>query len=704
MKIAIENVILKNMTIRQASEAYSVPKSTLGDRIKLLSRGGEATTKLCTDNKGTFKRTFDENTEELLYNHVRNLDNQLMPLSKKEFLKLAYQLAENMKIRHRFNKEKKMAGKDFYYEFMSRHQELSLRTAESTSLQRAAGFNKAQVSRFFDHLATLIERHNFSPANIFNADETGVSVVHNNTLKVISVKGKKQVGKLTSAERGRNVTILLSINATGDLWVPPLFVFPRARIDQELKKDAPIGSIFDGQKSGWITAEGFLKWMHLFVERVKPSEKNPVLLLLDGHSSHKDLSVITYAKQNHIHMLSLPPHTSHKLQPLDRAVMKPFKNAYNDACAMWMRKYPNLKISLKDISGLVNVAFSRVCRMELAQSGFKCTGIHPFDRTIFSDLDFSASLNNVEEDATGDTALRPILTRRPSSNQEAVPVPSSTQEVVLGPSSRQETVPVPSSTQEAVPGPFSRQETIPVPSSKQEAVPGPSSRQEAVPGPRLEASHRSPRIQYNNEDKNNTNANNLNLSPIRITEEKPILSAKPTDCENLLLEISPLPSTSNLKFKSRTNRAEKSEILTSTPYKNQVLEKKRIKKEKLDMIEEKKKLKTQKENLKQKFRNPKKKLKPKLGLINVHAGNLQNLRPTTLPKRKIEGKYKVRKSLKFDSCYQKTQSDVSTTCIICAETFEEDWIQCSKCEGWAHENCANLEGESLFYICDYCKC
>lgn len=149
-----------------------------------------------------------------------------------------------------------MAGKDVYCDFMNRHQDLRLRTAESTSLQRSSGFNQAQVTRFFDQLETLIEKKNFGPSLIFNADETGVSVVHNK-LKVISVKGKKQDGKLTSAERGRNVTVLLSINATGDIFVPPLYVYPRVRIDQDLKKMPQWGAYLMAKRVGGLQLKDF---------------------------------------------------------------------------------------------------------------------------------------------------------------------------------------------------------------------------------------------------------------------------------------------------------------------------------------------------------------------------------------------------------------------------------------------------------------
>ncbi|CAK1578440.1 unnamed protein product [Parnassius mnemosyne] len=83
-----------------------------------------------------------------------------------------------------------------------------------------------------------------------------------------------------------------------------------------------------------MNAELFLKWFQHFVKFSKPSKEKPALLILDGHSSHKDLAVISYAKENHVHMLSTPPHTTHKLQPLDRVFMKPFKDAYFEACGI----------------------------------------------------------------------------------------------------------------------------------------------------------------------------------------------------------------------------------------------------------------------------------------------------------------------------------------------------------------------------------
>lgn len=73
-----------------------------------------------------------------------------------------------------------------------------------------------------------------------------------------------------------------------------------------------------------MTAELFLAWFKKFVAFSKASKDFPVLLILDGHSTHtKNLEVIDYARENGVSLLCLPPHCSHRLQPLDVSFMKP---------------------------------------------------------------------------------------------------------------------------------------------------------------------------------------------------------------------------------------------------------------------------------------------------------------------------------------------------------------------------------------------
>lgn len=57
-------------------------------------------------------------------------------------------------------------------------------------------------------------------------DETGVTTVQKPN-RVIAGRGFKQIGRITSAERGALVTMAVAVSAAGNS-IPPFFVFPRA--------------------------------------------------------------------------------------------------------------------------------------------------------------------------------------------------------------------------------------------------------------------------------------------------------------------------------------------------------------------------------------------------------------------------------------------------------------------------------------------
>lgn len=201
---------------------------------------------------------------------------------------------------------------------------MSIRTPEATSLQRATNFNKINVSLFFDKLASVRDKHGFAAAQIWNLDETGVTTVQK-VSKVIATKGTKQVGGITSSERGVLVTVCDAVNAIGNC-IPPIFLFPRKKFHDHFIRDAPPGSIGAANGSGWMMAEEFYTFMQHFVVHVKLSQNSPVLLLLDNHESRLAFKTINYAKENGIVMLSFPPHCSHRLQPLQFMVRS--KNIY----------------------------------------------------------------------------------------------------------------------------------------------------------------------------------------------------------------------------------------------------------------------------------------------------------------------------------------------------------------------------------------
>ena len=91
-------------------------------------------------------------------------------------------------------------------------------------------------------------------------DETGCFTTQT-PHKVITLKGAKQVGAVTSTERKSLVTKIGTRNI-----VSPYFIFPRSRfVKESVLAGAPVGSDRCAAKIGWINEKIFVKYLeHLF--------------------------------------------------------------------------------------------------------------------------------------------------------------------------------------------------------------------------------------------------------------------------------------------------------------------------------------------------------------------------------------------------------------------------------------------------------
>ena len=271
-------------------------------------------------NLGRFRTAFSKDTEEDLVKYIKDMQLRFFGLTRDAVCSLAYDYATVNKLNVPFNKEKK-AGPDWLESFLKRHPDLSIRQPESTSLARATEFNIVQVDRFFQLLRKIISDCNIAPDKIFNMDETGISTVQKSS-KINAQKGVKQVGKISSAERGKTVTAVCCVNSI-DCCVPPIFIFSRKRLAPALMNDAPQGAKGFTTDSGWTDRKIFYEWLVHFQDYVGASSEKKCIIILDNHSSHMYLPAINYARRHGIEFLTIPPHISHRLQPLDRTFFGP---------------------------------------------------------------------------------------------------------------------------------------------------------------------------------------------------------------------------------------------------------------------------------------------------------------------------------------------------------------------------------------------
>jgi hypothetical protein len=91
----------------------------------------------------------------------------------------------------------------------------------------ATAFNKTNAMEFFDNYEHAFKSLKFTADRVYNIDETGESTV------VQSPNIVDQIGTKHFGARGTMITVCMIINSVGNT-VPPVFIFPRARLHDSL--------------------------------------------------------------------------------------------------------------------------------------------------------------------------------------------------------------------------------------------------------------------------------------------------------------------------------------------------------------------------------------------------------------------------------------------------------------------------------------
>lgn len=408
MKKAVEAVKIKKLSIRRAAEQFYVPKSTLERRVN---------GKRQVDDPPSKPTVFSADQENQLLGHILEMAKCGFGMTIDDICRTAYAMAEMLKIKHPFSKTKAKAGYDWYEGFMRRHPQLAIRKPEGLSAARGMMLNKHVVTSYFQLLEDTMNKLKLfdKGSQIYNVDETGINTVHT-PAKIIGLRGTRAIHSKTSGDRGENVTAVICASASGS-YIPPMIIFKGQRLNRGLVANAPPGALFATSKSSFIDRELFEHWFKYHFMKYLPSHR-PVLLIMDGHSSHISLEILQLAKENEIEILCLPPHTTSELQPLDKCVFKPLKTEYNKACMQFLKENPGRIVTRYDFCGLFTIAYHKVCTMLNAASAFRATGIFPFNPSIIPEEVFGPSIVSHLPSQEGD--CKPEETK--ASDQESTDI------------------------------------------------------------------------------------------------------------------------------------------------------------------------------------------------------------------------------------------------------------------------------------------
>ena len=301
LDIAIQAVNDKGWSVHKASKTYVVPKTTLYDRThgRYKERNG-------TLHKGA-QTALDAETEAILVKYLLYMADCGMPLTRKVFSIMVKGVIQKMQLTTPFTDD--TPSYKWMRNFLKRHNEVALRTPDPLEPARA-NIDAADLTNYHALLREVTQ--DLDAGQIFNCDETGFSGKDAVRVKVLAKKGKKRVYQQQVKFPG-HTTVLSTVCADGTT-LPPVVIFQGSCPDVE---GVPEEWRFNRSKSGWINTEIFAEWFADIFVPATTRKQRPILLIMDNHVSHASVHVLDLAERNGIHLLFLPPHTSHFLQPLD---------------------------------------------------------------------------------------------------------------------------------------------------------------------------------------------------------------------------------------------------------------------------------------------------------------------------------------------------------------------------------------------------
>ena len=275
------------------------------------------------------------------------------------------------------NKDQK-AGWTWAKFFLCCYPHIHVHRAINLSLARAMAANEPNIKKCFTEYAEVLQKLKIeSPEQTWSGDETGVQTVP---------KEEKYLGEVNeplystvAADQGEMLTVLSFVNAVGYVC-PPVIIHKGQCVQANWSVGMPHFVKFAATSKGYITKNKFHQYGIRFVQYLAQIGKldRTHILIIDSHRSHVyNLPFFEEMRENNIHVMAIPPHTSHILQPLNSTPFMQFKHNWQCRLLEWNSAHGAKVLAKRNFCEVFWPAWHESMSTGKIQSGFWKTGIFP---------------------------------------------------------------------------------------------------------------------------------------------------------------------------------------------------------------------------------------------------------------------------------------------------------------------------------------
>ena len=349
------------LSTRRAALEYGIPQSTLSDNV----RG-----RVCPGTLSGRKKYLSDIEEEELVAFITNAAEIGYAYTVKEIMFLVQEVIDQKGIQSNLSH-------GWWEGFKARHPSIVRRRPEPVTALRSQCAQPSVLQKYFDLLECTLKDNNLTdrPAQIFNMDETGMPLDPKAPYIVCS-RGQKHPSFMNAGSKVQ-ITVLSCCSAAG-YTIPPFVIFDRKSLKAELTIGEVPGTMYGLSESGWVDSELFHLWFENHFLVYAPAAR-PLLLIMDGHSSHYNPDTIHKAAEERVIVFCLPPNTTHRTQPLDKGCFSPLKSHWKYECSAYLKANPGKVVTRYQFSELFGKAWVKGMTMKNIIGGFKVTGIYPFN-------------------------------------------------------------------------------------------------------------------------------------------------------------------------------------------------------------------------------------------------------------------------------------------------------------------------------------